>query len=81
MCVIARRASEDGGARGEERSRIRLKLTASAAHSQLVNNGLREPINTIISGHSDPFVLTDAGLRDYVRSIVSSASFPHANAK
>ncbi|PWN28634.1 hypothetical protein BDZ90DRAFT_205412, partial [Jaminaea rosea] len=35
----------------------------------LVNNGLREPINTIISGHSDPYVLTDAGLRDYVRSI------------
>lgn len=35
----------------------------------VVNNGLREPINTIISGHSDPYILTDRGLRDYVRSI------------
>lgn len=30
---------------------------------------MREPINAIISGHSDPYVLTDAGMRDYVRSI------------
>ncbi|CAO1636179.1 unnamed protein product [Parajaminaea phylloscopi] len=35
----------------------------------LVGNGLREPINAIISGDSDPEVLTEAGLRDYVRSI------------
>ncbi|MCO5585309.1 hypothetical protein L7F22_039242 [Adiantum nelumboides] len=35
----------------------------------LVGNGLREPINAIISGHSDPYVLSDAGLRDYVRTI------------
>lgn len=34
-----------------------------------MNNGLREPINTIISGRSDPYILTDRGLRDYVRSI------------
>lgn len=31
--------------------------------------GLREPINTILSGRSDPYILTDRGLRDYVRSI------------
>ncbi|KAK0549974.1 hypothetical protein OC846_002591 [Tilletia horrida] len=35
----------------------------------LVGNGLREPINAIISGKSDPHVLTDAGLRDYIRTI------------
>ncbi|KAE8215742.1 hypothetical protein CF327_g1031 [Tilletia walkeri] len=35
----------------------------------LVGNGLREPINAIISGKSDPRVLTDAGLRDYIRTI------------
>ncbi|KAL9938834.1 hypothetical protein V8E36_002553 [Tilletia maclaganii] len=35
----------------------------------LVGNGLREPINAIISGASDPRVLTDAGLRDYIRTI------------
>lgn len=35
----------------------------------LVGNGLREPINVIISGHSDPQVLTEDGLRDYVRTI------------
>lgn len=38
-------------------------------YTQLVGNGLREPINAIISGHSDPEILTEAGLRDYVRSI------------
>lgn len=37
--------------------------------SQLVNNGLREPLNVILSSHSDPYILTDSGLRDYVRSI------------
>lgn len=35
----------------------------------LVGNGFREPINAIISGHSDPRVLSEAGLRDYVRTI------------
>ncbi|PWN18862.1 hypothetical protein BCV69DRAFT_301015 [Microstroma glucosiphilum] len=35
----------------------------------LVNNGLREPLNVILSSHSDPYILTDVGLRDYVRSI------------
>ncbi|KAK0540427.1 hypothetical protein OC835_000683 [Tilletia horrida] len=35
----------------------------------LVGNGLREPINAVISGKSDPYVLTDAGLRDYIRTI------------
>jgi hypothetical protein len=35
----------------------------------LVGNGLREPVNAIISGHSDPQILSDAGLRDYVRTI------------
>lgn len=35
----------------------------------LVENGMREPINAIISGQSDPYVLSDAGFRDYVRSI------------
>ncbi|EPQ32033.1 uncharacterized protein PFL1_00231 [Pseudozyma flocculosa PF-1] len=35
----------------------------------LVGNGLREPINVIISGRSDPHVLSDAGLKDYVRTI------------
>lgn len=67
----------------DERRKLTLTLCDRGARSlaQLVNNGLREPINTIISGHSDPYVLTDAGLRDYVRSIVSSASFLHANAK
>ncbi|PWN43930.1 hypothetical protein IE81DRAFT_52854 [Ceraceosorus guamensis] len=35
----------------------------------LVGNGLREPINAIISGKSDAAVLSDAGLRDYVRTI------------
>lgn len=35
----------------------------------LVGNGLREPINVILSGHSDPIILSDAGLRDYVRTI------------
>lgn len=35
----------------------------------LVGNGLREPINVIISGNSDKHILSDAGLRDYVRTI------------
>ncbi|UZJ56810.1 hypothetical protein CBS101457_006130 [Exobasidium rhododendri] len=35
----------------------------------LVGNGLREPVNAIISGHSDPQILSEAGLRDYVRTI------------
>lgn len=35
----------------------------------LVGNGLREPINVIISGKSDPYVLSDQGLKDYVRTI------------
>lgn len=35
----------------------------------LVGNGFREPINAIISGHSDPRVLSEEGLRDYVRTI------------
>lgn len=35
----------------------------------LVENNLREPINAIVSGRSDPYVLSDAGFRDYVRSI------------
>lgn len=35
----------------------------------LVGNGLREPVNVIISGHSDPQILSEAGLRDYVRTI------------
>lgn len=35
----------------------------------LVGNGLREPINVILSGHSDSYILSDAGLRDYVRTI------------
>ncbi|KDN52044.1 hypothetical protein K437DRAFT_38705 [Tilletiaria anomala UBC 951] len=35
----------------------------------LVANGMREPINVIISGRSDPYILSDAGLRDYIRSI------------
>lgn len=35
----------------------------------LVENGMREPINAIVSGHSDSYVLSDAGFRDYVRSI------------
>ncbi|EST09788.1 hypothetical protein PSEUBRA_000172 [Kalmanozyma brasiliensis GHG001] len=35
----------------------------------LVGNGLREPINVIISGHSDAHVLSDLGLKDYIRTI------------
>lgn len=35
----------------------------------LVENGMREPINAIVSGRSDPYILSDAGFRDYVRSI------------
>jgi hypothetical protein len=35
----------------------------------LVGNGFREPINAVISGHSDPQILSEAGLRDYVRTI------------
>ncbi|PKI82622.1 hypothetical protein MVES1_003795 [Malassezia vespertilionis] len=35
----------------------------------LVGNGFREPMNVIISGKSDPSVLSDKGLLDYVRSI------------
>lgn len=35
----------------------------------LVSNGMREPINVILSGHSDPYILTLAGLRDFVRSV------------
>jgi hypothetical protein len=37
--------------------------------AQLVGNSKREPINAIISAKSDPAVLTDAGLRDYVRYV------------
>ncbi|KIS71721.1 uncharacterized protein UMAG_00159 [Mycosarcoma maydis] len=35
----------------------------------LVGNGLREPINVIISGKSDKHVLSDLGLKDYIRTI------------
>ncbi|KAI3617047.1 hypothetical protein CBS9595_002956 [Malassezia furfur] len=35
----------------------------------VVGNGFREPINVIISGRSDPRVLCEQGLLDYVRSI------------
>ncbi|KAF9465241.1 hypothetical protein BDZ94DRAFT_1128691, partial [Collybia nuda] len=28
-----------------------------------------EPLNVIISGHSDPYILTDYGFRDYAKSI------------
>ncbi len=35
----------------------------------LVHNGMREPINVVLSGRSDPYILSSAGLRDYVRTI------------
>jgi len=35
----------------------------------VVGNGFREPINVIISGHSDKGIMSDQGLLDYVRSI------------
>ncbi|WFD25023.1 hypothetical protein MEQU1_003733 [Malassezia equina] len=35
----------------------------------VVGNGFREPMNVIISGTSDPSVMSDQGLLDYVRSI------------
>lgn len=35
----------------------------------IVGNGFREPINVIISGRSDPSIMSDQGLLDYVRSI------------
>ncbi|PWN50889.1 hypothetical protein IE53DRAFT_386777 [Violaceomyces palustris] len=41
----------------------------SGSMLDLVGNGLREPINVIISGKSDPTILTDQGLKDYVRTI------------
>ena len=43
--------------------------TGGGSMLDLVHNGMREPINVIISGLSDPYILSDAGLRDYVRSI------------
>ncbi|WFD36914.1 hypothetical protein MCUN1_003806 [Malassezia cuniculi] len=35
----------------------------------LAGGGLREPINVIIRGDSDPYIMSDHGLLDYVRSI------------
>lgn len=35
----------------------------------LVENGMREPINVIVSAASDPYILSDGGFRDYARSI------------
>lgn len=46
----------------------------------LVGNGLREPINVIISGQSDPFIMSDNGLKNYVRSIGFSFECLHLHA-
>lgn len=61
---------DDGDGRGREgQPGWRDPRSHGGSMLDLVGNGLREPINVIISGHSDARVLSDAGLRDYVRTI------------
>lgn len=37
--------------------------------TQLVGSGFREPINVVISGHSDPAVLSEQGFLDYAQYV------------